>query len=445
MEQLLTVPSVSDESPATPLPVADQPTARQSSSNALSRFRQLPTFRALHYGDYRLLLLGQTCGSMSMWMDQVARGWLLYELTDSPLQLGLLRGIQAIPLLVLSPIAGSAADRYDRKRQIMVSQVVDAVLFAVVAILILSRQIQPWHIYVTAFLDGAVSTFQQPARLAMMAESVPKHHLTNAIGLGSVLFNVTRSTGPALAGVLIAVVGTYGSYLAQSLFQIAGLACALPLPDSLRRPLASGERRSAQSFVQSMRAGFTYGWANQPVRAALLITASASLFIIPFTTLLPVIARDVLGVGAQGQGFLLTGMGIGAFCSAVMIASLGDRLPRGILMLVGVTLYGLAVIAFSASPWFPLAVGLMVIVGLFHVSSHALVHTVIQTYTDAEFRGRINALFQLSQVVNTVGATIIGGVATALGAPTAIAGMAALGAMASATIAVAVPVARRIR
>ncbi len=378
-------------------------------------------------------------------MDQVARGWLLYELTNSPLQLGLMRGIQAVPLLLLSPIAGSAADRYDRKRQIMISQIVNALLYAIVAVLILTHQIQAWHIYVTAFLEGVVSTFQHPARLAMMADSVPSHHLTNAVGLGSVLFNVSRSTGPALAGLLIALVGAPGSYLVQSALQVAGASSAVPLPDSLRYASANSKHHARQSFLSSMTAGFSYGWRNQPVRAALLITASASLFIIPFTTLLPVIARDVLGVGAPGQGFLLTGMGIGAFCSAVMIASIGDRMPRGILMLVGVTLYGLAVVAFSASPWFPLSVGLMVVVGLFHVSSHALVHTVIQTYTESEFRGRVNAIFQLSQVVNTVGATIIGGVATALGASTAIACMAALGAMASATIAVVVPVARRIR
>jgi len=380
-----------------------------------------------------------------MWMDQVARGWLLYELTSSPLQLGLMRGIQALPLLVLSPIAGSAADRHDRKLQIMVSQIVDAILFAIVAFLVITGRIQPWHIYVTAFLDGIVTTFQQPARLAMMAESVPTHHLTNAVGLGSVFFNVSRSTGPALAGLLIAVVGTHGSYIAQSLFQLAGLACALPLPDSLRHASANSKHGERQSFLQSITAGFAYGWSNEAVRAALLITASASLFIIPFTTMLPVIARDVLGVGAPGQGFLLTAMGIGAFCSAVVIASIGDRMPRGILMLVGVTLYGLSVVAFSASPWFPLSVGLMVVVGLFHVSSHALVHTVIQTYTEAEFRGRINALFQLAQVVNTIGATIIGALASILGAPPAIAGMAALGALASVAIAVAVPVARRIR
>jgi sugar phosphate permease len=138
-------------------------------------------------------------------------------------------------------------------------------------------------------------------------------------------------------------------------------------------------------------------------------------------------------------------MGIGAFCSAVLIASLGDRLPRGILMLVGVTAYGLSVMAFSASPWFPLSVGLMVVVGLFHVSSHALVHTVIQTYTEREYRGRMNGIFQQTHVITLVGATVVGGLASALGAPTAIALMAGAGALASVAIGVLVPIARRIR
>lgn len=407
--------------------------------------KQLPTFQALYFRDFRLLWIGQGCGSMSMWMDQVARGWLLYELTNSPLQLGLMRGIQAVPLLVLSPLAGTAADRYDRKLQVMVAQLLNALLYAGVAVLILTGRIQPWHIYATAFAEGVVSTFQHPARLAMMADSVPPTHLTNAIGLGSVLFNVSRSTGPAAAGLLIALVGTAGSFIAQAGLQLLGALLVVPLPSALRFASGTGAHHSQRSFVRAIADGWSYSWSNHPVRAALLITTSASLFIIPFTTLLPVVAKDVLNVGAAGQGFLLTGMGIGAFCSAVMIASIGDRLPRGILMLVGVTAYGLAVIAFSAAPWYPLAVGMMVVVGLFHVSSHALVHTVIQTYTAPEFRGRTNAIFQQTHVITLAGATVLGGLASAIGAPPAIALMAGAGAIASCAIGVFVPVARRIR
>jgi MFS family permease len=445
LECALTIRTAPDEQGPAPASVPVQPAVTRSGWNLWAAFARLPTFQALEHRDFRLLWISQGCGSLSMWMDQVARGWLLYDLTSSPLQLGLMRGAQALPLLLLSPVAGTAADRYDRKVQIIIAQVMNAVLYGLVALLIVTGQIQPWHIYATAFAEGVVSTFQHPARLAMMADAVPPNRLTNAVALGSVLFNVSRSIGPAIAGLLIWLVGAAGSYVAQAGLCVVGTALTFPLPAYLRFATGEGVHHARPSFVRATADGWSYGWNNHPVRAALLITTSASLFIIPFSTLLPVVARDILDVGAPGQGLLLTGMGIGAFCSAVLIASLGDRLPRGILMLVGVTAYGLSVMAFSASPWFPLSVGLMVVVGLFHVSSHALVHTVIQTYTEREYRGRMNGIFQQTHVITLVGATVVGGLASALGAPTAIALMAGAGALASVAIGVLVPIARRIR
>src|ERR671918_3186346 len=166
--------------------------------------RQLRAIEALRHREFRLLWFGHSFTSMAFWMDQVARGWLIYELTDSALQLGLVRGVQAIPTLVLSPLAGTAADRYSRKMQILVAQVADGLMLAALAVLIVTGQIQPWHVYLTAFGMAIVQTVQQPARAAMIADVVPPSHLTNAIGLNSIIFNVARSTGPALAGIIIA-------------------------------------------------------------------------------------------------------------------------------------------------------------------------------------------------------------------------------------------------
>ena len=170
-----------------------------------------------------------------------------------------------------------------------------------------------------------------------------------------------------------------------------------------------------------------------------------SLFIGPFTTLLPVFARDILQVGATGQGLLLTAMGVGAVCSAVLIASAGDRLPRGMLMLVSVMLYGFFTVMFAASPWFWLSMVLMVIVGLCHVHSHALVQTVIQSYSPTEFRGRTMAIFHMSQVVLTIGAMLFGALSSLIGAQWAVASMGAVGALIMIGIALALPGARLIR
>ncbi len=423
-----------------PVPGNEQ---RRGFPEALFRLR---TFESLHYRDFRLLWLGQGCLSLGTWMDQVARSWLLYQLTDSPLQLGLVRGLQAIPLLLLSPVAGTAADRYDRKLQVIVAQVLDGLMYAALAVLIVTDQIAPRHVYATAFARGIVETFQQPARLAMVADAVPPNHLTNAIGLSSVLFNLSRSIGPAIAGVLIALMGTAAAFGVQALLYLFATVWTVPLPAALRFPAGSSSaHRRRQSFSRSIIDGWRASWNNATVRASLLIAASASFLIIPFTTLLPVYARDVLLVGATGQGFLLTAMGVGALCSAVLIATLGDQLPRGLLMLGGVALYGLSVVAFAASPWFPLSVALMGIVGLFHVSSHALVQTVVQTYTPAEFRGRTMGLFQQIHVILMIGSLVLGGLASLWGAQWAMAAMAAAGAVAALAIFAAVPVARSIR
>lgn len=410
----------------------------------LKRVLCLPTFAALRHREFRLLWAGQAATSMARWMDQVARGWLMYELTNSPLQLGLVQGVQALPLLLLSPLAGSVADRYPRKQQLVVAQGLAGGVYTVLALLIVTGYIQPWHVYVTAFVMAMIQAFHQPARAAMVADAVPPQHLTNAIGLNSIGFNVARSTGPALAGVLIATLGTASCYVVQTGCYLLAVVWTLWLcPPPMATPGAS--TTPVSSLAQSIVEGWTFSWRNEAVRTGLLITMGASLFIMPFTTLLPIFARDLLGVGATGQGGLLTAMGLGALVSAVLIASLGDRLPRGLLMLCGVTLYGLCVVAFAVSPWFGLSLGLMTLTGLAHVSSYALVQTVIQTYSPSAFRGRTMAIFHMSEVVVTLGSMLAGSLAVLLGARWTAAGMGLAGAVCTLTIAAVLPYARRIR
>jgi predicted MFS family arabinose efflux permease len=280
----------------------------------------------------------------------------------------------------------------------------------------------------------------------MVADAVPASQLTNAIGLTSIMFNVARSTGPALAGFFIATLGTASCYAAQVWFYLLAIVWTLWLRSDAS-PATSGRGRVAPgaSFGRSIVEGWAFSWRNEAVRAGLLIMMGASLFIVPFTTLLPVFARDLLGVGATGQGGLLTAMGLGALCSAVLLASFGDRLPRGLLMLGGVTAYGLSVVAFAASASFQLSLGLMALVGLAHVSSHALVQTVVQTYSPSAFRGRTMAIFHMSSVVLTLGSTLLGALAALVGARWAVASMGVAGALFTVAIAVALPKTRLIR
>jgi len=438
--------SAEKEKPEAPSREPGRPAAAWESWRPLQALLRLRTFEAVRHREFRLLWLGQASTAMATWMDQVARGWLIYELTNSPVQLGLVRGVQAIPILLLSPVAGSIADRYPRKTLLMIAQVLDALMYGTIALLIITGLIEPWHVYVTAFGMSIVQTFQQPARAVMVADAVPLNHLTNAIGLNSIVFNTARSTGPALAGVLIATFGTAGSYFLQAVFYLCAILWTMrlrPAPSSSTG--AHGRFAHGTSFGRSIVEGWQFSWRNDTVRAALVISTVASFFIVPFTTLLPVFARDLLAVGATGQGLLLTAMGLGALCSAVLIASVGDQLPRGIFMMGGVMLYGISVAAFSTSPWFNLSLALMAIVGLAHVSSHALVQTVIQAYSPPELRGRTMSLFHMSHFVLTLGAMLIGTLASLWGARWAMASMGAAGALSMVAIYMAMPRARLIR
>jgi MFS family permease len=442
--------SESSESTKEQIQESSEAAATQTSSarprhvfRALGRLR---TFDALRHREYRLIWYGQIFASMATWMDQVARGWLLYELTNSTLQLGLVRGVQAIPLFLLTPLAGSTADRYSRKMQVLVAQIVDGLLYAGLAVLIFSGKIEPWHVYVTAIGMSVVQAFQLPSRAAMIGDAVPPAHLTNAIGLHSIIFNVSRSAGPAVAGSLIAAVGTGGAYTTQAVCYFLATIWTIQLRGGHGASTRShGKHGHDESFGQSIIEGWKFSWRNEAVRASLLIVTCSSIFIIPFMTLLPVFARDVLHVGATGQGLLLSAMGIGALFSSILIASFGDRVPRISVMLAGVTLYGLLIAAFAVSPWFKLSMILMGLVGIVHVTSHALAQTVIQTYSPREFRGRTMALYHMTHVILLAGGIVIGALASWVGAQWATASLSLAGAVSMAAIYFALPRARLIR
>ena len=412
----------------------------------MNRIVRLRAFQAMAHREYRLLWYSQVFASMGIWMDQVTRGWLIYELTNSALQLGLVRGIQAVPFLFLSPVAGSVADRYPRKFLVVAAQFAMGFIFTATAGLILFGLIRPWHVYVTAFLMACVQVFLQPARAAMISDTVPAENLTNAIGLNAVVFNMARSTGPALAGVLISLFNTGVAYGAQGLFFVLATLWTTQMRSGRRAAAARRAHGGAdESFARSILSGWQFSWRKDEVRSSLLVVTIASLFMVPFSTLLPIFARDILEVGAKGQGLLLTSMGIGALGSAMIIAAFGDRMPRGIMMLVGVMLYGVFVILFSASPWFWLSMLLMAAIGLFHVSSHALVQTVIQSYSPSEFRGRAIAVFHMNQVLHLVGGLAIGALAASIGAPWSAALLGLVGTGCMLALYVGDPKARRIR
>jgi MFS family permease len=301
------------------------------------------------------------------------------------------------------------ADRYDRKQQLVWAQVINAMLNVLLGVLVITRLIDPWHIYATGILASMVQVFQQPARQSLTPESVDRRRLTNAIGLNSIVFNVSRSLGPAIAGLVIAAVGAGGSYLIQGGIYLLTTVWTVQigLPGRATRSTQS-HQRDGGGLLSSIGVGWRYIWQHETIRAVIIVSFASSLFGMPLIALLPVFAKDVLAVGPQGQGLLLTGMGIGGLAAAFLIASIGDRLPRGQLMLAGLVTYGLALLAFSTSHWFPLSVTMMIVIGLCNVSANALVQTVIQAAAASDMRGRVNSMFQQGQVLTTLGSLLAG-------------------------------------
>ena len=412
----------------------------------IEALRKVRALEALRYREFRLLWYGQVFTSMATWMDSVARGWLIYELTSSSFQLGLVRGVQALPILLLSPIAGSAADLYSRKTQILIAQIIDGLLYGWVAVMIVTGNIEPWHVYLTSLGLASVQTFQQPSRMSMVSDTVPTAYLTNAMGLNAVVFNSARSAGPALAGVLIAGFGTAGSYSVQALFYLLATLWTLMLRAEQRSAgFTSAPKAHGESFARNIVEGWKFSWRNDEVRISLIVVSIAMLLLIPFTTLLPVFARDILEVGATGQGLLLTSMGIGALFSSVIVASLGERMPRGLVIIGGVAFYGILVVIFAASTWYPLSILVMFIIGLCHVTSHALIQIVIQSYSPPEFRGRTLAIFHMTQVVHVLGAMFVGALASLIGARWAASSMSLAGTAAMVAVYMLMPKARAIQ
>jgi predicted MFS family arabinose efflux permease len=247
-----------------------------------------------------------------------------------------------------------------------------------------------------------------------------------------------------LAGAIIAIADTGGAFAVQAACMLIATMWAARLP-AMPHPDDGLKRGDRESFVQSVIEGWKFSWQNQSVRAGILCTTIVCTLMFPFTTLLPVFARDLLGVGAQGQGFLLAAMGFGALLSAATIALAGHRLTRGRVMIDSSIVYGFALVVFAVSSWYSLSIVAMVVAGLCHVHANALVHTVVQSHSPPAYRGRTMALFNMSQMLSTAGSVLIGLLALALGSRGAVALMGVAGACAIATLVWRMPGARRIQ
>jgi MFS transporter, DHA1 family, staphyloferrin A biosynthesis exporter len=372
-------------------------------------------FRSLASRNFRLLIAGQMATTSAHWMEQVARGWLVYEMTQSPVLLGAVQATRALPLLVFGLLGGVLADRLDRKRQMILSQNANLVLALVLGMLIVTGLVEIWHVFVTAALAGAVQAFQQPARQSMIPDLVDRGDLMNAIAVNSGVLNVTRTVGPAVAGLLVAGVGAGGCYLIQAgLFLFSTIWTA---QISLPPPRAERARLSVWS---SFGEGIAYVRTNHVVLLLLMLALVPIILAQPYSSLVPVFAKDVWDIGAQGQGLLLSAPGVGAVIGALIVARLSDSRLASVFLLGGVILFGLALVAFAMSPWLPAALAALLLVGIASTAYRAVNQTLLQTNTEDAYRGRVMSVYLLDRGLAPAGSMLAGILAAALGAPEAV-------------------------
>lgn len=392
----------------------------------LGLLRNVRTFESLGLRDYRLLWLGQLTTSMAQWMDQTSRSWLIYRLTNSPMQLGLMSAIRGAPLLIFGVVAGVVADRYGRKAQLIIAQTVNAFLNIILATLIFTGHIQVWHVYITAFLAGTVQAFQQPARQALINDLVGGRHLMNAISLNSGAVNASRSVGPAVCGVLIAAFGVDVSYYIQgAVYALATMWTAQIRVPQRATPVGHATSSANQSFFSSAKEGFAYIVSHRLILALMVLGLAPILLGMPYTSLMPIFAIDVFHGNASTQGLLLTMIGVGAVLGALTIASLGHRQGSGKLLIAGAAGFGASLVLFSRSPVLSMAMAFTFLAGLSNSAYTSQDQTIIQTLAPSELRGRILGVYLLNRGLMPLGSLLAGALASLWGAPLAVTAMGA--------------------
>jgi len=373
------------------------------------------SFRALRHRNFRLFLGGQFVSLVGTWLQSVALGWLLYRLTHSALILGLSGFLTQIPSLVLSPLAGVWADRWNRHRMVIGTQVLSMVQALALTALVLSGHAAVVPILFLQLLLGIANAADVPARQSFVVEMVAgSDDLPNAIALNSSIFNLARLVGPALAGPLIAVLGEGNVFLLNGLSYLAVIAALL----AIRVPERPHRVEPWAVLRSHLHDGLRYVAGFEPIRAVLVLLASVSLFGIPNTVLLPIFAGDVLHGDAHTYGLLVGSIGVGALVGALYMASRRTVVGLGRVIVVALSLFcgSLIALALCRNQW--LAVPILACTGFGMMVHMASSNTIVQTLVDPAMRGRVMSFYTVAFMGSApLGSLLLGWSASRIGAP----------------------------
>lgn len=371
-------------------PVAE---TEANSENGKAAEGDVGIFRALRHRNFRLFFGGQLVSLIGTWMQTVALGWLVLKLTNSSLMLGVVSTANYLPIMIVALFAGVVVDHVDRRRLIIGAQTILMLSAFALFALTYTGLVRVEYVIVLAALNGLVSSFDMPGRQAFLVEMVGREDLPNAIALNSMIFNGARTIGPAIAGMLIALVGVAGCFFLNGLSFLAVIGSLIAM-DVPRRAMAAP---LGSAMLKRLREGFSYVWHHHPSFYLLTLGALTSGFTIQYTVLMPIFARDLLHSGARGYGFLLGAQGLGAVFGAALLASMSNdpRHLRRSLILGGFSM-SLSVAVFGLSPWFALSMAAQMVNGFGQLQYMAATNTVLQLFVSDELRGRVMSFYTMS-------------------------------------------------
>ena len=391
----------------------DMAEARTTEAALDERSRLRDMVRSLRHRNFQLFFGGQLISLVGTWMDNIAEAWLVYRLTGSSLLLGAVAFAGQIPVFLFAAVGGMAADRWDRRRIVIVTQTLSMVLALALAFLTLTGRVTVDEVIVLAALMGVVNAFDIPTRQAFVVEMVGREDLMNAIALNSSMFNGARIIGPAIAGILVASIGEGWCFFANGVSFIAVIAGLL----AMRMPARQHAPELAPPF-EHIAEGFRFVNDTAPIRALLLLLGLVSLVAMPYSVLMPIFAARVLHGNARTLGTLMGATGIGALSGALLLAS--RRGLRGLGRWVGLACggFGVSLILFSLSRWYIPSVILLIPTGFCMMTQMAASNTLIQAMVPDRLRGRAMAIYSMMFMgMAPLGALLSGAVADRIGAP----------------------------
>lgn len=369
-------------------------------------------FSSLRSKNYRLYFYGQGLSLIGTWIQNIALSWLVYRLTGSVFLLGLIGFTTQIPTFILTPFTGVIIDRHDRLKIMRGAQVLFMIHAFVMAFLVLSGLIEVWHIIVLSIIFGVINAFDAPSRQSLVIDLIDDPaNLSNAIALNSAIFNGARLVGPAIAGMVIAVVGEGICFLINALSFVFVIIALYNIKVSKRINVLSED-----DFKKSFMEGLNYTFGNKNIRNLILLLGTMSLSVFPAIVLLPAYAKGILGGDSGTLGFLMSALGAGALAGALYMASRKSTKSLDKIISFGSVILAVMIALTGFTGYFYLSLFSLTVAGLTMILTLSSINTLIQTSTDERMRGRVMSFYAMALMgTQPIGNLILGAVASGIG------------------------------